>query len=559
MSKKKNNPAPKAKEEQAAKEEKTTKEKSSKEETAKEKTSKEETAAKEEQSAKTENQDNKSEETPKDRTERRKTQLNKRSLKRGALSVALTVVFVAAVVVLNIIVGIVSDRVNTAADLTANSIYSLDDKTEAFLNDTLNSDVTITVLNTEKTFEEQDSSYKQVNEILKRMELQSSHVKINYLDIDRNPNYTAQFKGETLAGNYIVVECEKTGRHKIITPYDYFSFNQTYLQYYGAYVVEGSNIEQETVSAMMYTTSDKLVRVAFTEGYNESSASSGLKNLLSRNGYEVETLSLATTDEIDPEIDYVVIYAPVLDLDSAQLAKIDKFLDNNGKFGKNVVYFASAQQGKTPNIDEFLADWGMAVGYDIIGQVDPSYLITADDLFAHLQQLSDTDYTKDVYGTRLYTYGMDQRPVYKLENSHTDITVLMQTYENSFLYPLDAEEAKDFDLDKAETGVFNDVLVAQKTTESGSLSRVCVVGSEHLANSTMMSFTNSNNAEFFVGMWNYISGRKQGMTIKAKSLTPVTFEMNVKTANTLSVILCIVIPVCVIVMGIVIWLRRRHR
>ena len=491
--------------------------------------------------------------------ERTKKQFNTRSLKRGTLSLVLTVVFIAAVVVLNIIVGIVSERVNTTADLTANAIYSLDEKTENYLSDALNSDVTVTVLNTEKTFEEQDSSYKQVNEILKRMELQSSHVKINYLDIDRNPNYTSKFKGETLAANYIVVECEKTGRYKIISPYDYFSFNQTYLQYYGAYVVEGSNIEQEAVSAMMYTTSDRLVRVAFTEGYNESSTSSGLRELLSRNGYEVETLSLATTAEIDPGIDYVVIYAPGLDLDKAQLAKLDKFLDNNGQFGKNVVYFASAQQPKTPNIDEFLADWGLAVGYELIGQVDPNYLIAADDFFAHLQQLCDTDYTKDVYGTRLYTYGMDVRPVYQLENSRTDITALMKTYDNAFLYPLDKEAAENFDFDKAETGEFNDVMVAQKTTESGNLSRVCAVGSEHLSTGTMMSFTNSNNAEFFVGMWNYISGREQGMTIKAKSLTPVTFEMNVKTANTLSIVLCIVIPVGVIVLGIVIWLRRRHR
>ena len=81
--------------------------------------------------------------------ERKKKSFNKRSFKRGALSIALTVVFIAAVVVLNVIVGIISDRVNTAADLTTEGIYSLDEKTENFLNDSLTSDVTITVLNSE--------------------------------------------------------------------------------------------------------------------------------------------------------------------------------------------------------------------------------------------------------------------------------------------------------------------------------------------------------------------------------------------------------------------------
>lgn len=496
---------------------------------------------------------------PEEKIGKPKKQFNKRSFKRGALSVVLTVVFVAAVVVLNIIVGIVSDRVDTTADLTTAGIYSLDEKTENFLKNTLSSDVKLTVLKSEKAFEDQDSSYKQVNELLKKMEMMSDHVEIEYLDIDQNPNYTSQFKGETLSANYIVVECEKTGRHKIISPYDYFTFNQSYLQYYGAYVVESSNIEQEAVSAMMYTTSDRLVRVAFTEGYNESETSTGLKTLLSKNGYAVESLPLTTTSEIDPEIDYVVMFAPNLDIDKAQLAKIDKFLDNNGNFGKNVIYFASTTQPETPNIDEFLRDWGLAVGFDVVGQIDDNYLMSSDMLYAHLQQLCDTDYTKTVYGTRLFTYGMYHRPVYVLESGAVDSTVLMKSYDKAFLYPLDKDKAKDFDYDKAESGEFNDVVVSQKTTSDGTKSRVCAVGSELLASNLMMSYTNSNNAEFFVGMWNYISGREQGMTIKAKSLTPTTFDMNVKTANTLSLVLCVIVPVCVIVLGIVIWVRRRHR
>lgn len=495
----------------------------------------------------------------KKRREKTKHSFNKRGFKHGALSVVLTVVFIAAVVVLNIIVGIVSDRFDTAADLTTAGIYTLDEKTETFLNETLDSDVTLTVLKSEQEFEAQDSSYKQVNEILKRMEMTGGHVEVNYLDIDQNPNYTSKFRGETLAANYIVVECEKTGRHRIISPYDYFNFNQTYLQYYGAYMVESSNIEQEAVSAMMYTTSDNLVKIAFTEGYGESESSSALQTLLSRNGYEVETLPLATTAEISSDIDYVVIFAPTIDLDKSQLAKLDKFLDNNGNFGKNVVYFASAGQPKTPNIDEFLSDWGISVGYDVIGQADQNYLISADTLFAHLQQVCDTDYTKTVYGSQLMTFGAYVRPVYLLDNSSFDRTVLMKTHDKAFLYPMDEELAKDFDIDSAESGEFNDVVVSQTTTESGSKSRVCVIGTEMLASSAFMSYTNANNAEFFVGMWNYISGREQGMTIRAKSLTPATFEMNVKTANSLSIALCIIIPICVIVLGIVIWLRRRHR
>ncbi len=490
--------------------------------------------------------------------EKRKRKFNVRSFKHGSLSIVLTVVFIAAVVVVNVIVGLVAERFDTAADLTGSGLYTLDETTEKYLSDTLNTDITLTVLRTEKAFEEQSSPYKQVNEILKRMEMTGGHVKVNYLDIDQNPTYTSQFKGETLAANYIVVECEKTGRHKVLSPYEYFNFNQSYLQTYGQYVVESSNIEQEAVSAMLAVANEDVVRVAFTEGYNESD-STALQNLLSKNGYDIETLNLTTTDAIDPDIDFVIMYAPSIDPDASQIAKLDKYLDNGGAFGKNVFYFASISQPETPNIESFLNDWGVSVGYDEVGQTNANYLISSMTLFAHLQQISDTDYTKDVLNSTLYTLGADLRPVYVLDRSSNEREVLMTTYDKAFLYPLDSGEDEQFSMETAESGTYNEVVMSSRVHTDGMRSRLCVVGSDQLSGASFLSYNNANNPEFFLGIFNTISGKDDGITIKAKTFSNVTFEMNAATANVLAIVLCIVIPVLVIVLGIVIWVRRRHR
>ncbi|MBD5129217.1 MAG: hypothetical protein HDT43_04760 [Ruminococcaceae bacterium] len=485
-----------------------------------------------------------------------KRKFNVRSFKHGSMSVVLTVVFIAAVVVVNIIVGLISERVNTSADLT-DGLYTLDETTEKYLAETLNTDITLTVLRTEKDFEEQSSPYKQVHELLKKMDM-TEHIKVDYLDLDSNPNYTSQFKGETLAANYIVVECEKTGRHKILSPYEYFSFNQTYLQTYGQYVVEGSNIEQEAVSAMLAVSNEDVIRVAFTEGYGESD-SSALRNLLSKNGYETETLNLTITDTIDPDIDFVIMYAPSIDPDAAQLSKLDKYLDNGGAYGKNVFYFASTSQPETPNIESFLNDRGVSVGYYRIGQSDANYLISSMTLFAHLQQIKDTDYTQDVLDSSLYTLGADLRPVYVLDRSSNDREVLMTTYDNAFLYPLGVGLDENFSIDSAESGTFNDIVMSSHVHTNGAKSRLLVVGSDQLSGSSFLSYNNANNPEFFLGIFNKISGKDDGITIKAKTFSNVTFEMNAATANVLAIVLCIVIPVLVIVLGIVIWVRRRHR
>lgn len=488
-----------------------------------------------------------------------KPKFNVRSFKHGSLSVVLTVVFIAAVVLVNVIVGLLSERFDTAADLTDTGLYTLDETTEDYLANTLNTDITLTVLRTEKNFEEQSSPYKQVHEILKKMEMTGGHIEVVYLDLDSNPNYTSQFKGETLDSNYIVVECPKTGRHKVLSPYEYFSFNQSYLQNYGQYIVEGSNIEQEAVSAMLAVSNEEVVRVAFTEGYGESD-SSALRTLLSKNGYETETINLSMTDEIDPDIDFVIMYAPEIDPDAAQLAKLDRYLDNGGAFGKNVFYFASVSQPETPNIENFLNDWGISVGYAQIGQTDANYLISSMTLFAHMQQICDTEYTGNSAGSTLYTFGADLRPVYVLDRGSGDREVLMTTYDNAFLYPLGMGEDEKFSFDTAESGLYNDVVMSSHVHTNGTMSRLCVVGSDELSGSIFMSsYNNSNNSDFFIGIFNTISGKEDGITIKSKTFSNVTFEMNAATANTLAVVLCVVVPVLVIVLGIVIWVRRRHR
>ncbi len=491
-----------------------------------------------------------------------KKKINTRSLKHGTMSVILTVVFIAAVVLVNVIAGVISERVDTSADLSDAGIYSLEEDTEKYLSEQLDSDVSITVLNPEADFEAQGTHYKQINELIKRMAMTGGHVSVRYLDADQNPNYTAQFKGETLAANYIVIESEATGRHRIVTPMDYFTFDETYMQYYGQYVANGSNIEQAAVSAMMYVTNADPVRVAFTEGFGEKD-SSALQKLLSDNGYEVETLNLSTTDEIDAGIDFVVMFAPTMDVDNVHLTKLDKFLDNGGAFGKNLMYFASVSQPETPNIDAFLKDWGIEVGFSEIGMSDENYLISNFTLYAHLQKICDTNYAGDTYGSSLYTFGANIRPVIQLwdEGARGNIEqeILMQTYDKAFLVPLTGVD-DSFSLETAESGVFNDAVMAYKIqSDTQALSRVGVFGSEQLAGGSFMSMSNANNGEFFINTFNYISGKEDTITIKSKSYTSATFDMSAQTANVLAVVLCVVIPVIVIVLGIVIWVRRRHR
>ncbi|MBP1562808.1 MAG: GldG family protein [Oscillospiraceae bacterium] len=484
---------------------------------------------------------------------------DKRKIKEHrVLSAVFTAAVLAGIILLNVVVGMVSERFGAEADLTATGLYTLDEKTEDYLENTLACDISIKVLSTEQAFSEQGTYFKQVREILQKMEKKSAHVSLDFVDLTKNPTFASKYTGVTLSANNIIVENAQNGRYKVLTQSDYFGLDNemaAYYYYYYGYIM-GSSIEQAALSAMLYVSNDNPVKVAFLEGFNESDSST-LKSFLSKNGYEVEAVNLAKTLEIDESFDFAVVYAPLTDYDESSLKKLDKFLDNGGKYGKNVYYFASTSQPKTPNIDAFLSDWGIEVGFSVIGQSNADYRIIINGqqtAYAHLQEAVESSYTGEYDG---YMMGADLRPVYALERSQNTLEVLLKTYSNAFLFPLDAD--KDFDFSTAETGVFNDVIMSSKTTSDGTASRVCAIGSDQLSGSYFFAYGNAVNSDFFLDLFDSVSGKEKGITISPKAVSDIRFEMTASTANVLVIILCAVIPTAVIVLGIVIWVRRRHR
>lgn len=483
---------------------------------------------------------------------------NRAIKKHRLISAAFTAAVIVGVILLNVAAAIITDRTGAEADLTATQLYSLDEKTADYLENTLSSDISITVFSTEQEFAAKGTYFKQVCEILKKMEKKSPRVSLDFVDLTKNPTLASKYSGETLSAMNIVVENKSNGRHKILTQNDYFGLDNemaAYYYYYYGYIT-GSSIEQAALSAMLYVSDDNPIKIAFLEGFNESESKT-LKTFLSKNGYDVTAVNLREAAEIDADYDFAVIYAPLSDYDEASLKKLDRFLDNNGEYGKNLYYFASTSQPKTPNIDSFLSDWGLQVGFSVIGQSSADYRIIINGqqtAYAHLQQLVENNYTGEYDG---YAMGADLRPVYALDRTQNTLEVLMKTYGSAFLFPLDA--ASDFDFSTAETGTFNDIIMSTKTASDGAASRVCAIGSDQLSGSYFFSYSNANNSDFFLDLFDSVSGRKKGITISPKTVSEISFEMSESTANVLVIVLCAVVPTAVIALGIVIWVRRRHR
>ena len=125
-----------------------------------------------------------------------KSFFKQRGTKRGAVSVLLTVLVLAALVLINVVLAAVTDKHPLYIDVTENSSYQLQQETKDYLKE-ISEPVIIYVLQKETDFESGDSNnYKyrvQANKLLHAIENSSDKVELHYVDITAEPTFTSDY------------------------------------------------------------------------------------------------------------------------------------------------------------------------------------------------------------------------------------------------------------------------------------------------------------------------------------------------------------------------------
>lgn len=502
-----------------------------------------------------------------------------KKFKYGGLSVLFTVIFVSVIILINVITNTVLARFDVEIDLTENKLFSIEEQTAEFLK-ALDDEINITVASNEADFTGARQEYKQTDTIAKRFSETNSNININYIDLLQNPSLSGKYGGE-LTQVSIIVESKKTGRYKVLTPDDYV--NVTYFttdgqqlsyeeaNYYymlGMQVVSdvSASAEQALLSAIMSVSNDTPVRVAFASGFGEGSDASSqeliykaFSDLLEKNAYVVETLDLLLTDTIDTGLDYLVIFAPNNDYDIDTLTKIDKWLDNSGKFRKNVIYVASVVNPETPNLDGFLADWGIRVEKGGIYQTDTAYA-TGQSGYSQYMMLDESDFGKSIKnGTFFVSTLRAVTPLFS-ESGNLVVTPILSSFEGAIVVPMDADE--NWPINEAEKGTFHGIVESKKLSFEGTtpyISRVIAFGGPYIFNSSYLSASQLSNSRLFIDIFNVISGKEEGVVLTPKPFAMTSFEISAQTANTIAVVFAIVLPIIIISCGIAVYLRRKHK
>ena len=123
--------------------------------------------------------------------------ISKKHIKNGSYTMVMSVIFIAVVVVLNMIVNAIPSKYSEI-DISSQKLYSIGDDTKAMLKD-LDKDVTIYQI------AQSGSEDENITNLLKKYEDESKHIKVEQKDPVVNPKFVTEYTSDDLSANSLIV------------------------------------------------------------------------------------------------------------------------------------------------------------------------------------------------------------------------------------------------------------------------------------------------------------------------------------------------------------------
>ncbi|MCL1855747.1 MAG: GldG family protein, partial [Clostridia bacterium] len=359
-------------------------------------------------------------------------------LKLNLIFSLLSALLIAGTLLLNGIAVLLSNRHSLSLDLTENAAYGVGTDTISLLSG-LREPVEVFVLSAEEAFG--GSHYlNQAKRIIQQYPRFSDNIRLTFVDYSTDPSFAAGFPELALSNGDLIVRGGERLKHIKVNNLFHYAYAG------GGLTIEASRAEEALTSAILYVIGDAAPKIAILTG-NGVTESKLLTALLADNNYEPVAVNLITDDL--RQFDGALLLAPTIDLSEGILRKLEAFLYNDGRYGKTLFYCASAAQGVLPNLEAFLAEWGVAF---ISGAV---FETKAERTYQYQPFYPLADYVEERYRSMLRDANMPflmprSRPMQLLFSTRDgyNVETLLAFGGTSGVRPADAGE--DFAADKAE-------------------------------------------------------------------------------------------------------------
>jgi ABC-type uncharacterized transport system involved in gliding motility auxiliary subunit len=425
------------------------------------------------------------------------------------------------------LVNLLAIQYNMRVDLTKIKRFTLAPHTLKVL-ESIKQPVKITAL-----FEKGYPDREGIEDLLHSYGMHSESLSVQVVDPDKNP--------------------------RVARKYDIDVYGVTVLESRGKIIKVQGVSEEALTNALIKVTQEHGKVVYFLKGHGEGSLKGLTKadflsatNALEYEGYTVKSLTLHAVGQVPADCVALVIAGPKKALLKREIEIITNYLER----GKSALFLIDP--GHSEGLAPFFDKWGIDFGNNII--VDPLSKLFGGDMTMPVV----TDYQQ----RHEITAGFKYPSLYSAASTVSakkDIGKGLKVVELAFTNPNSGAESDiesgDFTYNPGKDlkGALSvAVAVSFEKAEQGQDergARIVVVGDSDFATSAYVKF--SGNRDFLVNIVNWLTRQEKLISIRPKTLNMGALNLTQKAGNIYFYFTMVLFPVIIILIGTVVWLRRR--
>ena len=469
--------------------------------------------------------------------------ISKKHIKNGSYTMVMSVIFIAVVIVINMIVSTIPSKYSEI-DISSQKLYSIGDETKKMLKD-LEKDVTIYQI------AQSGSEDENISSLLKKYEDESKHIKVEQKDPVVNPKFVSHYTSDDLSANSLIVVCGD--RNKVI---DYNNIYETSIDYqtYSSQTT-GFDGEGQITSAIGYVTSENLPVLYTVEGHGEKDMDSSIKEDIEKANMDIKSLNLLTEGSVPDDADCLFIDSPSTDFSSDEKDAIIEYLENGGK----AIIFSDYTTEDMPNFDAILENYGVQRTEGVVFEGDnqhyamqmPYYLVPTINSTDASSETASAGY----YVLAPYAQGIKQlddvRDTVKIESI---LTTSDQAYSKTDLNS-NTIEKEDGDVE----GPFDLGVSITESLDDDKETQIVYYSTSNLMDSQTNQMVSGGNEKLIMESLKWMTDTEESasVSIPSKSLEVSYLTITDYDAAFWKICTIALIPGIFLVIGFVVWIKRR--
>ena len=484
---------------------------------------------------------NKNEQIKKESKE--KMPLNKKYLRNGSYSTLLIVIFVAIVVVINMIVGKLPSKY-TQIDISDQQLYSIGDETKKVLNN-LDKDVTIYQI------AQSGSEDETISNLLQKYADESKHVKVELKDPVVSPKFVSEYTSDQVSSNSLIVVCGD--RNKVVNYNDMYESTMDYNTY--NYQTTGFDGEGQITSAIAYVTTENLPVLYTLEGHGEKELDSTIKEDIEKANMEIKTLNLISEGSVPDDAACLLIDSPSSDISEDEKTALLDYLENGGK----AMVFSDYTESTLNNFAAVLENYGVKAADGIVFEGDNQHYGMQMPYYL-LPTVNSTDASSETASSGYYIIMPYAQGIQKLDDVRDTVTVedILTTSDSAYSKTnLQSEtlEKEDGDVE----GPFALGVSIKEDVGDGKKTQIIYYSSSYIMDSQMNQLVSGGNEKLVTESLNSMVSTEETTTvaIPSKSLEVSYLTISDYDASFWKICTIGLIPGIFLVAGFVIWFKRR--